>query len=164
MQITTKFLLYVYTNEKLGLRAGENPENAAYSMLDFTDLGPIDLLAWMREPEKEGPNKERTDKWLEHLYNSIWKINDLTHSPFNLILVSDAIGSGERYNAPGGRGDKKTFQKCNKLPITSKKVAERLFQVDQVETAYNWALDEIDRLSNKKVQKGSEVQRNRKQR
>lgn len=133
-------------NNHLGLRVGTNTNGAAYSMEDFgmDDNAPMDVLKWVFNPNS---NLARAQLWEDHLYNTIWKIFDLTAPPFNLMIVSNAPYSGkhaEKYHALNGRGDNYTFRKCNHLTQNSAIIAQRAVTAqDTVLTVFNWVMASI---------------------
>lgn len=138
--LTKNQTVKVYS-EQLGLRSGIEATNAAYGMADLEGGTPMDAFRWFSNPSGD---VARCDRWEDHLYNSIWKIDDLTQG-FNLLIVTRAIPTGERYNAPGGRGDKLTFQKVNSLPGDSQIKVSKNFQEGEVENAFNWVLEELNK-------------------
>lgn len=135
---TTKVL-----EKNLGIRSGIKAENAAYGMEDWEgDLPSKNDIRWFYNPSGD---VARCDRWENHLYNTIWLIDALAQGEFNLLIVTDADATAERYDAPGGRGDRKTFKKVNRLPGDSQIVASQAFQKGDVETAFNWVLEELNK-------------------
>jgi len=135
-------LVKVQQND-LGLRAGQKAEHAAYAMHDFGAGQPIEILRWITSPDSD---PERSQAWNDHLYNTVWKINDLA-TGFTLLIISKAPAGAqnERYNAPDGKGDKKTFLKCNQVQPDSKILAQKDFQDGEIEQAVDWVLGELNK-------------------
>jgi hypothetical protein len=139
MRLNTQQLLRIF-NDHLGLRSGTEVANAAYAMDDFGDGTPRQIFDWIRNPDTD---RERGENWEHHLYNSIWKINDLSQQNFNLLILDKAPWSGESYNAPGGRGDYRTFKKCNQVQQDSQLIEEMAFNAGNIEGAFNWVIENI---------------------
>jgi hypothetical protein len=104
---------------------------------------PSDLLDLLKDPASK---PEFCQHWKDHLYNSIWKISDLSQlREYNLIV---ALGvppsSNERYNAPNGRGDLKTFKKINNVGNNAIFVKNKKFNEPDDEKAYEWVLRILD--------------------
>lgn len=131
----------------LGLRYGSDVQGAAY---DLSDIGVVDTdtiakLNWLKAP---------TPDWNYRLYNTMAKILSLADQG-ELLLVTKASGSGERYSTTVGDlgsrwepyGDGKTFRKCSRLPSNSEIVARRTYKEDiNGAELVVWVLNQIDRL------------------
>lgn len=134
---------------KVGLRAGTRAENATYAMTDLDDLGytDIQIARWVLDPDLE---PDLTVLWGNRIQNSACMIAGLVGRTMNLLIVTKAGVSGERYSiaeAPCAVGAEQTFRKTNKLPPDSTTLAEKEFPatVDGVTEATAWVRTQLGR-------------------
>ena len=129
-------LLKWVRDTKIGLRRGTEAKNAAYALSDFASTDDtqdkIDEIYWQVQPYTK--STEKTNKWYEHLYNSILIILGLEGSSSASLLLSTGAGAGtnaERYSVSKlgdvklGIGDGESFTKVN-LISDGQKVGESL--------------------------------------
>jgi hypothetical protein len=111
----------------------------------MSDFGPgslMDIQRWIHNPALSA---QRLQAWRDHLYNTIWKIDDLDKGKgFKLLIVTKAKLPGkESYSAAGGHGDKKTFVKTMLVSGDSEIYAQKTFASNHVDDAVEWVMDSI---------------------
>jgi hypothetical protein len=131
-----------YWDQHFGLRAGTDKKGAAYAMTDLDDLGytALQIALWVHDPKKL---EALTPLWHERLQNSICKIESLSKDKMNILIVSKAGVSGERYGTstlPCTSGKHQTFKKTNKLPPDSEPFTQKEFDANPagVTEAIKW--------------------------
>src|ERR1700676_4117783 len=130
---------------------------AAYAMqyvsVKDTEI-PMKILQWTWNPES---NATWTQAWLDHLYNSLFKIDELVPhgNKYILSIVTQASPVAETYTSlikSSLRGDFRTFPKTNALPSD----AEVLVQIERtslidledkttIEEAVEWVLTQLNK-------------------
>ena len=138
----TSAQLQTIDKKALGLRSGEDAVKAAYIMSDFGAGSLMDIQRWIHNPAL---SPERLQAWRDHLYNTIWKIDDLDKGKgYNLLIVTAAKLPGkENYAAAGGHGDKRTFVKTMLVAGGSEIYAQKAFQSGHVDAAVEWVMETI---------------------
>lgn len=141
----------------VGLRAGTEAKNAAYALGDFgfhSPSGPVDQSAlldemrWVLDPSRDA---ELLAQWHDHLYNTISKIAEMNEGRFNLVLLTGAPRTAERYGLsvanPFTKGDGKTFGKCGRVAKESVVDASRDFEADDIGSAVDWVIGTLADLA-----------------